>query len=221
MGDTLMASNLTQLTLLSWLSPAFPTGGFAYSAGLESAAHKSVQSADDLQAWLTGHIENGPLWNDAVLLFAAWRRGHDNEALVELAELARALAVSAERMVEIETQGISFAAAASAWLAEPLPQELPYVIALGAAARRVGVDAEQTIAAFLHAFVVNQCQAAIRLSLIGQTQAAAIMAALTPLIAKAAQGAAVSTLDDLGSSGILADIAALTHETMETRLFRS
>ncbi|MCU0832643.1 MAG: urease accessory protein UreF [Rhizobiaceae bacterium] len=210
------------ITLLSWLSPAFPTGSFAYSAGLEAAAHQTVVTESDLQAWLAGHIGNGPLWNDAVILAQAWRIARDDEALRSLAALTRALTSSSERLAEINGQGTSFAEATVPWLpASPLPRDLPYAVALGAAAGRAGLGLNATLSAFIHAFAVNQAQAAIRLSLVGQTGAARILAALAPVITQAAARCAESTLDDLGSAGMLADIAAMRHETLETRLFRS
>ncbi len=209
-----------RLTLLSWLSPAFPTGGFAYSAGLETAAHESVQTLTDLQDWISGQIENGALWNDAVLLAASWR-ANDQTGLQELAELARALVSASERLDEMNGQGTSFADASSHWLPENLPRDLPYVVALGVAAKQAGVPLLETLEAFLHAFAANQLQAAIRLSLTGQNGAAQILAVLAPVISGAAVRAAESTLDDLGSAGILADIAAMNHEILTSRLFRS
>jgi urease accessory protein len=220
-GGGMVTSDASHLTLLSWLSPAFPAGGFAYSAGLEAAAHRSIASLDDLQGWLSGQIENGPMWNDAVLVAQAWRICSDDEALHGLAALARAMASSAERLTEMDGQGTSFADACAPWISTQLARDLPYSVALGAAAGRAGPGLEQTLAAFLHAFAVNQLQAAIRLSLTGQSGAARILAALSPVVAQAAIRAAASTLDDLGSAGILADIAAMRHETLETRLFRS
>jgi urease accessory protein len=95
----------TRLTLLSWLSPAFPTGGFAYSAGLETVAHNSVQTLDELQSWISGQIENGPLWNDAVLLAASWN-ANDQTELSEIAGLARALVSAAERLDEMNGQPV-------------------------------------------------------------------------------------------------------------------
>jgi urease accessory protein len=214
-------SGLTaRLTLLSWLSPAFPTGGFAYSAGLETAAHDSVTTHDDLQSWITGQIENGALWNDAVLLAASWHAS-DHKQLQELAALARAMVVAAERLDEMNGQGTSFADASRHWLPEQLPRDLPYVVALGAAAKQAHVPLLETLEAFLHAFVGNQLQAAIRLSLTGQNGAAQILASLAPVISDAATRASISTLEDLGSAGILADIAAMNHEILSARLFRS
>ena len=210
----------SRLTLLSWLSPAFPTGGFAYSAGLETAAHDNVKTLDDLLGWICGQIENGPVWNDAVLLAASWH-AKDQAELDELVELARAMVSASERLDEMNGQGTSFADASGHWLPQSLPRDLPYIVALGAAASRAGIALQDVVEAFLHACAVNQLQAAIRLSLTGQNGAAQTLAVLAPVIAIAAHRAAHSTLDDLGSTGFLADIAAMNHEILPTRLFRS
>ena len=149
-----MTESVARLTLLSWLSPAFPTGGFAYSAGLETVAHHSVQTLDDLQNWISGQIENGAVWNDAVLLAASWRA--DETQLKEIAQLARALASASERLDEMNGQGTSFADASAHWLPQSLARDLPYAVALGAAAKHAKVPLQETLEAFLHSFAANQ-----------------------------------------------------------------
>ncbi|MHB1304233.1 MAG: urease accessory protein UreF [Acidiphilium sp.] len=61
--------------LLTWLSPAFPTGGFAFSHGLEWAVEAGdVASAEDLRLWLADLLRHGAGRNDAILLRAACRK---------------------------------------------------------------------------------------------------------------------------------------------------
>lgn len=84
-----------------------------------------------------------------------------------------------------------------------------------------GLDREDAAAAFLQSFAGNMIQAAIRLGVIGQGQGLAILAGLEGTVATTARLAAESSLDDLGSATILSDIAAIRHETQQTRLFRS
>ena len=98
---------------------------------------------------------------------------------------------------------------------------LPYCVAVGATAGRHGVPLEAALGAWLQAFSSNQLQAAIRLSVIGQTDAIGLLAALEPLILETAARAARSALDDLGSCTVAAEIAAMNHETQYSRLFRS
>jgi urease accessory protein len=213
------------LRLLAWLSPAFPVGGFSYSNGLERAAHDGlVGNREELSDWLSQLIEFGSGWNDAVMLADAWRRAQDGGAFGDLAELGEALAGSRERHMETMLQGRAFLDAAKAWphaILENLPEECPHCIAVGAVAgaHRIGLD--DAIAAWLHAFASNLVQVAIRLGITGQKGGVETIAGIEPLILATAERAAQTTLDDLGSATVMADIVAMRHETQHSRLFRS
>ncbi len=213
------------LRLMAWLSPAFPVGSFSYSHGLETAVHSVwVTDADSLREWLADLIEHGSAWNDAVLFAEAHRLVSVGADLSELAQLGEAMAGSRERHMETMLQGGAFLKAAAAWphpALGSLPAECPYPVAIGAVAGAHGVPLGPALAAFCQAFTSNQIQAAIRLSVIGQVDAMATLAALEPLIAETAARAAVSTLDDLGSATIIAEIASMRHETHYSRLFRT
>lgn len=219
-----MTDQSSLLRLMSWLSPVFPTGGFAYSAGLEQAAASGLVGDEAaLKGWLTALLAHGSVWNDAVLLAAAHASAGDPSSFKQVSELAEALAGSAERHAETMRQGQSFLEAARHWFADgALPQRpTPLAVAIGAAAGLSGIDRETALAAFLHGFLSNQLQVAIRLSVTGQQGAARILAALEADIASMAVRAARSTLDDLGSFAYRAEIASLTHETLQPRLFLS
>ncbi|WP_420797424.1 urease accessory protein UreF [Aminobacter anthyllidis] len=217
--------NTALLRLMAWLSPAFPVGGFSYSHGLERAVHDGlIASRDDLTAWLTALAEIGSGWNDVVLFAESWRRAATEGDLSEVAELAEALAGSRERHMETMLQGQAFLAAATAWphpVLARLPADCPYCVAVGAVAGAHGITLEDALAAYLQAFASNLIQAAIRLSVIGQTAATGIVAAFEPTALSVAARAAVSTLDDLGSAAITSYIMAMRHETQHSRLFRS
>ena len=46
--------------LVTWLSPAFPVGAFAWSAGLETAiADRRVTDSERLQSWIEGALLHG------------------------------------------------------------------------------------------------------------------------------------------------------------------
>lgn len=212
-----MISNPLHLTrLMAWLSPVFPTGGFAYSAGLEQAmADQLVHDENTLHAWLETLLVHGSFWNEAVLIAAA-HRGDTG-----VAELAAALASSTERYRETLDQGAAFLDAASAWGSSNLPRETPLPVALGAVCTAANIPLLDTLTAALQTLISNQLQAAIRLSLIGQTGAARLLAALEPTILEAAAKAETSTMDDLGGSAFMADIMSARHETLEPRIFLS
>lgn len=214
-----MAEPASLARLMAWLSPVFPTGGFAYSAGLESAVDDGlVTDAQRLAAWLSAIIESGSLWNDLVLLSATHRQLEPDHALGELAE---ALAVGAERHRETRDQGRAFLEAAGAWGDTGAQAPLPLPIAVGVASRHHQIALIETLVAFGQTVVSNQCQVAIRLSVCGQTGAAKTMASVEPILVETANRAAKVEIDDLGGCTFLADQACLRHETLETRLFLS
>lgn len=212
------------LRLMAWLSPAFPIGSFAYSGGLERAVHDGlVMDASDLQAWLSAVVDHGALWNDCVLLGEAHRAARDALGLAACAELAEALAGSRERHQETMLLGEAFLTAASAWpeVTAAISTAVAYPVAVGATASVHGIGCEQAVAAYLHAFVSQGVSAAIRLGICGQKDGVAVIAVMEGLVAATAERAACSTLDDLGSAAIQADIVSLRHETQRVRLFRS
>ena len=206
--------------LLTWLSPAFPVGAFAWSAGLESAiADRTLTDSTALQNWLEGLLAHGGLKTDAILLTQAWQ---DTEALQDLADLAIALTPARERVAETTITGDNFAIAARAWAVElTLPQPCPYPIAVGATARAHDIGLEDTLLAFLTAAVHSQISVAVRLVPLGQTDGLRVMAALEPRVGALAKLAATATLADIGGIAYATDIAQMRHETLEPRIFRS
>ena len=216
---------MSLIRLLAWMSPAFPVGSFSYSHGLERVVHDGlVKDSAALKDWIHALIAHGSAWNDAVLLNESWRRARDGGDLVELADLAEAMAGSLERHRETVLQGAAFLAAARAWpspVFDRLAAETAYPVAVGAAAGAHDIAAREATAAFLHAFASNQVQAAIRLGVTGQADGVGVVAALEPAIGEIADRAASSTLDDLGSATMIADIMSMRHETQHSRLFRT
>ncbi|MEP1443338.1 MAG: urease accessory protein UreF [Hyphomicrobiales bacterium] len=213
----------SMIRLQTWLSPAFPVGAFSYSSGLEAAIDEAyVIDADSLTVWLTDILKSGTVWNDAVLLAEAWRCAADKEALRDLVDLAQAMSFSSERYLETMDQGSAFLLASKAWHEdELLPQKCPLPIAIGVLAKRMDVPLEDTVAASLHAVLSNQIQAALRLMKLGQQGGLDVLAGLEDEVLQTAQRAATSSLDDLGGCAIIADIASMKHETMQSRIFRS
>ena len=206
------------LTLIQWLSPAFPTGGYAYSHGLEWAmAAGEVTDAASLQSWISDVLRYGAGRSDAILL----ARGLDPDADLEaLSDLARALAGSAERLRETVEQGAAFALTTGALTGLALPpRALP--LAVAQAARRLTLPPETVVAMFLHGFAANLVSAAVRFVPLGQTDGQRVLAALHPLVALLANEAAEAPLAAIGTAAFRADMAAMQHETQSVRLFKT
>lgn len=210
--------HLPLLTLVQWLSPAFPTGGFAYSHGLEAAiAAGQVDKAPQLLDWLGDVLRFGAGKQDAILLACALRDGADHKALDDL---ARALQPSSERLSESLDQGTAFARTVSSLTGRDLPPRL-LPIALGQAAQGMALPVTDVLALYLHSFASNLVSVAMRFMPLGQEAGQAVLRDLHPLIAGLAEQAAALGLDDLGSCALGADLAAMRHETMDVRIFRT
>nr|WP_254368153.1 urease accessory UreF family protein [Paracoccus sp. Z118] len=212
------ATDAGGLLLVQLLSPAFPTGGFAYAQGLEWAMDSgAVHDAGSLAEWLADVLEHGSGWSDAVLLSLALRSGADHGGLDEL---ARALCLTAERLTETLEQGAAFARVAAALTGtDPAPAALP--VAVGRACSPLGQPAAEVTSLYLHGQALNLIQAAVRFLPLGQTEGQRALTGLAPLILRLAARAATASESDLGGCAIGADIAQARHETMQTRIFRT
>ncbi len=221
-----------ELPLFLWLSPAFPVGSFAYSHGLEWAVEAGdVADAASLLAWLADLAAFGAPRMDAVLFALAHRAAaaSDWPGVNEINELAVALAGYAERRLETTAQGAAFRLAArAAWdcealarLAERDGESVAYPVAVAAAAAGHGMALEAALPAFVLAVFANLVSAAVRLSVVGQTEGQKTLAEILPQLETMAHEAAGATLDDLGAAAFRSDIAAMRHETQYSRLFRS
>lgn len=204
------------LTLAQWLSPAFPTGAFAYSHGLErEIATNAVRDAASLEAWLSNILRFGAGWQDAVLLAHALEGEADT-----LDDLARALQPCAERLQEGLEQGSALSRTVGGITGRDLaPRMLP--VALGVAAAPLCLPKPDVIALYLQGFAGNLVTIAIRHVPLGQTEGQAVLCHLLPLIHHLAQSAATAPLEALGTCALAGDLAALQHETMDIRIFRT
>jgi urease accessory protein len=211
--------------LMTWLSPAFPVGTFAWSQGLETAiADGRVTNAATLKDWIGGSLAHGALKTDSILLTHAYRGEDSVEALAELADLGLALTAAGERHFETALTGETFGIAARAWPSDVfarLPEPCPYPVAVGAIAGAQVIGLDATLIGYLTAAVHAQVSVAVRLVPLGQTAGLQVMAGLETAVATLAGTAAKASLDDIGGIAYAADIAQMRHETIGTRVFRS
>jgi urease accessory protein len=221
------------LELQHWFSPAFPVGGYAYSHGIERAVEAGlVTNAVTLAEWIEDIVAHGTGPNDCIFLAEAfrvaqgWQAVGVPSALSTVAQLALALGASSERRLETLQQGAAFRDLQMA--IEPMPclnwfDDLPtaFPIVVGVVAAKRGHQIETVLPAYLQAFAANLFAAGIRLAVIGQTEVQKRVMQLRPLVLGIAREAAGSTLDDLGSMSLKADLMVMQHETQIGRLFRS
>jgi urease accessory protein len=223
------------LRLQSWLSPAFPTGSYSYSHGLEWAVEAGhVHDRTSLVDWLQTDLCYGSGRNEAIFFSEAWHRvtGDDREKLLELAELAAAYRGTAELALESSQQAAACLATMRQvwpdrildWLSDVLSEhrvQPSLAVVLGARLARQGIPASLALPAFLQACVANLVTAGVRLIPLGQTDGQLAIAELEEAVLAASAQAEKCTIDDLGSAAFMVDLASMAHETQYTRLFRS
>ncbi|MFT8890401.1 MAG: urease accessory UreF family protein [Acetobacter papayae] len=213
--------------LLSWVSPAFPTGGFAYSHALEWAVETGdITALDSLVDWISALLAYGSLRVDMIFVRHAWLAGQDIRQLEEIAAYACACASSRERYEETVYQGEAFLKAASVWddslmLARNPATRWPLPVAQGAVFRRGGAHAQQAVQAAGHMAVAALVSAAVRLVPLGQTDGRRAPARRGGALRGAGRQTAQSGGGDVGPAGLRAALAGRPHETQGTRLFRT
>jgi urease accessory protein len=218
--------------LMTWLSPSFPVGAFAYSSGIEWAVEAGdVRDAASLKDWLAAMLDHGTGYCDGVFLSQAYRMSaaRDEVGLREIAELAATFVSSRERHLETTAQGRAFLdIARSAWGCEALERsvaicdsDIVYPVAVGLVSAAHAMPLPLTLHAYLHGVVSNWISAGARLVPLGQTDSQRVLAALEPVVFATATRALSASLDDLGGATFRADLASMQHEAQYTRLFRS
>lgn len=211
---TRMTDPTDHLRLIQWLSPAFPIGSYAYSQGLETAITAGdVHNVATLQDWINAILTLGSARTDAILLAHA-RAGED------LTDLAIALAPSAERYTEMMEQGRAFGQTITAitGIRQPI---LPYALAVAHATCALNLPTKAVLTHWLQATAAQLTSVGVRFIPIGQTDGQRLLTTLAPLITQLASDYATAPLSDIGTATFAADLAAMQHETLPIRIYRT
>jgi urease accessory protein len=215
--------------LLQLADSAFPTGGFAHSAGLEAAVHSGeVRDAARLDTYVLAYI-----WNvgNACLPFVA--AAHDEpQAMAELDTLVDAILTSHVANRASRTQGRAFVATCARVFDEPAVATLFSQVrersvhahlapAFGAVLSFLGVDRRDTLALHLYLALRGMTSAAVRIGIVGPNEAQRLQQRHGPTL-----DAILRTCGHLGSNEAatvspLIDIIGATHDGLYARLFQS
>src|SRR6201981_2375837 len=196
---------ISQLALLrqqSWLSPAFPTGSYSYSHGIEWAVEAgNIHDRKSLVDWLEADLCYGSGRNEAIFFIEAWRSATDDdcEKLLEIAELAGAFRSTSEFALETSQQAMACLATLHRVWPDPRLESLSVLLSefriapvlsvvLGVRAAREKIPATFALSAFLQSYLANLVTAGVRLVPLGQTDGQLAIADLEPaVLAVAAQ----------------------------------
>jgi urease accessory protein len=234
-GEQYRLPPVALLRLQSWLSPAFPTGAYSYSHGLEWAVEAGyINDRKSLVDWLEADLCYGSGRNEAVFFYQAWRSAvkHDRAKLFEIAELAAAFRGTSEFALESSQQAAACLTTLRQvwpdslldWLSETLRQcriQPALAVVLGVRSATQVIPSSIALPAYLQSYIANLVTAGVRLIPLGQTDGQLAIAELEQPILAASVEAERATIDDLGSAAFMVDLASMEHETQYTRLFRS
>lgn len=227
-------NTLAFLKGLRFVDSFFPSGGYAYSSGLEAAVQGgAVKSSEGLSRFVLESLTSGIGGREAVTTGLA----HDAivSGILEIALKADreldAMKFGRESRVASRQMGrqvIRLAAEQSdrhpliddyltAVDAEQAPGHVAVSVGLTLAA--VGWSKEDTIAAFLYQTATGFVAAAMKLLPLGQREGQRLLEIWMPMIQQVGHHAAEQR--ELSSWSPIQDIYAMRHSRLESRLFRS
>ena len=212
-----MADNKRDMMILqAWFSPAFPTGAFSYSHGVETAIQDGlITDGQSLQSWIATLLRHGSGRTDLLFIKAAYEGEQEANAL------CLALCASKERLQETAELGQAFSRVANSIYQTDLPNGLAYPVAVGMAARAEDLDLTMTLQGYLQAFAANLISVGVRAIPIGQQAGQHCLVGLYPVIEEVSEDAAEASLDEVGSAALLSDVMAMKHETSSPRIYRT
>jgi urease accessory protein len=201
---------------------AFPTGGFAHSAGLEAAwQHGEVRGSTTLMHWLEislQQLEHGVL----PFLNAAHQ---DPERLPDIDGLCDAFNTNHVANRSSRLQGRAFLTAAQRVFinqphADP-PRAAHLPVVFGAVTRSLGIDLPMAARLFVFLHLRGVVAAAVRLNIIGPLEAQAIQFRLSSLAESVSVRGAILGLDDLAQTAPLHELWQGAQDRLYSRLFQS
>jgi urease accessory protein len=217
----------------SWLilqlaDSAFPTGGFAHSAGLEAGVHLGeVDSSDALVRFV-----DDALWQAGSLGLPFVRAAHaDPESLPMLDARCDVLLAGHVPNRASRTQGRALLDTAARIFGEPVLQVQSVVRThdlaahhaptFGAVLRAVDVDLEQSQRLFLHLALRGVSSAAVRLGVIGPHEAQRIAHGAAATLEKVMRVCSGRAIDEAAQTSPLVEAMQGAQDRLYSRLFQS
>jgi len=215
---------LSDFTLWQLADSAFPTGGFAHSAGLEAAwQHGEVRNREQLVSFVEASLHQ---LGHAALPFVT--AAHDEPTRLDefdrlcdaftsnhVANRAsraqgRALLTAVERVFKSEVRSpkseVEFA---------------HFAPVFGACFRRLTISRDTTARMFFFNHVRGLFAAAVRLNIVGPMEAQALQHGLTPTMEQVLARCETRGLDDLAQTSPLLDLWQGAQDRLYSRLFQS
>ena len=230
-------ASISDFTLWQLVNSAFPTGGFAHSAGLEAAwQHGEVRNRGELVSLLEASLNQ---LGRAALPFVttSWR---EPERVAEFDELCDVFTTNHVANRASRLQGKAFLTAVNRIFSErgqPCPHEplasggladkavrapvCHFAPVFGASLRRLDVPRETTARMFFFSYLRGAFAAAVRLNIIGPMEGQMLQHRLGPKAEEVLRRCESLTLDDIAQTAPLLDLWQGAQDRLYSRLFQS
>jgi urease accessory protein len=218
------------LALLQLTSPALPVGAYSYSEGLETLVDQGlINSATDLQTWLTESLATGSIGIEAAILIRAHRAWtkEDQQQVIYWNHWLSATRETAELQQQNWQMGRSLLKLLqdlypySDWSGWDMKENWNMAIVFALAAGLADLDEYTAVLGYLHSWVSNLVSAGVKLIPLGQTAGQKLVMQMAEPIMISADRSLILPDDQLFSCSWGLAIASMTHETQYSRLFRS
>jgi urease accessory protein len=226
---------LALLRGVAFVDGAYPSGGFAHSFGLETAANEGrVTTSHELVRHVARLLQDGVGRSDAVALAVSHRAASEGDlgTVRDADERLDALKVVREGRDGSRLMGRRYLeggaerfpeSSAAGYCAMVQNGVVPghAGVALGLVLAACGWSRTDAVAAGLYQTASGWVSAALRLLPIGQREGQRVLHALLPAIEDVARSVNDATLEAMRPSTPLHDIRSMRHARQRVRLFRS
>ncbi|MDC8450641.1 MAG: hypothetical protein LV473_20125 [Nitrospira sp.] len=219
---------------LRFVDTFFPSGGYAFSSGLEAAIQGgAVKTSDQFARYIEDLLRGGMSRREALATKLANRAGSEgllNDAVqidreLDATKLGRESRLASRQMgrqvIRVAADQIRAKPVLSEYRDEVDAERVPghLAVTFGLTMGTCDWSPEETAAAFLYQTAVGFVSAAMRLSPIGQHEGQRILGEWLPLIERISRE--VDLNKTMSSWSPIQDIYAMRHGSLEWRLFRS
>jgi urease accessory protein len=219
---------------LRFVDSFFPSGGYAYSSGLEAAVQGgAVKDSDQLALYVEDLLRGGMSRREALAAKLANQAGLAGQLVaavkvdreLDSTKLGRESRLASRQMgrqvIKVAADQLRGKTVLRDYLdavgADRTPGHL--AVSLGLTLGACGWKGEETVAAFLYQTAAGFVSAAMRLLPIGQSEGQRVLGEWLPLIDRISRE--ISTGTPMSSWSPIQDIYAMRHGRLEWRLFRS
>lgn len=219
---------------LRFVDTFFPSGGYAFSSGLEAAVQDgAVKNSDQFSRYVEDFLRGGMSRREALATKIASTAGAEGvisaalevDRRLDAAKLSRESRMASRQMgrqvIRVAADQIKAKPVLSEYCDEVEADRAPghLAVAFGLTLGACGWSPGETTAAFLYQTAVGFVSAAMRLSPIGQHEGQRILGEWLPLIERISRE--VDSSAGMSSWSPIQDIYSMRHGSLEWRLFRS